>query len=317
MNVRRHQNPEWREFERLVARIEADAGPTGMVVKSPDRIKCRVTGQPREVDASIRMRAGTSKLLITIECRRRSKKQDVTWIEQLVAKRQAIGADHTIAVSASGFSPEAEAAARQHGISLRRTSEFSAEDINKLLKLDFVIFWHKACTVVGIGIRTFRPIESGTEPPDEFDFTLPEDTNLFAPIFRNTDDGSTWSLNDIWKEAQAAQDPFRNIPKGAPPIIRTARITYSGDVTIDCGTGSHLLGYVFLGVALWIEPEVVPLEDALRVEYGSSEGPPIQRVEFASKRTLPRDWRISLQMPKESTDITDLRTGGNWPDSTG
>ncbi|WP_440640791.1 restriction endonuclease [Bradyrhizobium sp. PUT101] len=317
MTARRRQDPEWREFERLVARIEADAGPTGMVVKSPDRIKCRVTGRLREVDASIRTRAGTSELLITVECRRRSKKQDVTWIEQLAAKRQAIGADRTIAVSASGFSPEAEAVALQHGIALRRASEFSVADINQFLKLDFVIFWHKACALAGVGIRTFRSAESGTTPPDEFDFTLPEDTDLFAPIFRNTGDGSTWSLNDVWQEVQAALNPFGDIAKGAPPIIRTARVPYSGDVAIDHGGGTHLLGHVFLGVALWIEPEMVPLEDAQRVEYGSSEALAIQRVEFASKRTLPRDWHISLQMPKDSTDIADLRTGGNWPDSEG
>ena len=32
------QCPDWREFESLVARIEADAGPHGMTVTSPDRI---------------------------------------------------------------------------------------------------------------------------------------------------------------------------------------------------------------------------------------------------------------------------------------
>jgi hypothetical protein len=27
MNAHRRRDPEWREFERLIARIEADAGP--------------------------------------------------------------------------------------------------------------------------------------------------------------------------------------------------------------------------------------------------------------------------------------------------
>jgi hypothetical protein len=83
MIARRRQDPEWREFERLVARIEADAGPRGMIVTSPDRIRCNVTGRLREVDASIRSRIGTAEMLITIECRRRATIQDVTWIEQL------------------------------------------------------------------------------------------------------------------------------------------------------------------------------------------------------------------------------------------
>lgn len=78
MTARHHQDPEWREFERLVARIEADAGPRGLVVISPDRIRCKVTGRLREVDASIRSRIGTAETLITIECRRRAAIQDVT-----------------------------------------------------------------------------------------------------------------------------------------------------------------------------------------------------------------------------------------------
>ncbi len=103
MTARRRQDSEWREFERLVARIEADAGPRGLRIKSPDYIRCRTTGRLREVDASIRTQIGTVEVLVTIECRRRSKVQDVTWIEQLATKKDTIGASHTIAVSASGF----------------------------------------------------------------------------------------------------------------------------------------------------------------------------------------------------------------------
>src|SRR5215471_19742674 len=128
MTTRHRHRTDWREFERLVARIEEDAGPLGVKVTSPDRIRCKVTGRLREVDASIRSRVGTAEVLVTIECRRRSKKQDVTWIEQLAAKRLAIGADRTIAVSASGFSADAETVAHRHGISLRKLSEVSATE---------------------------------------------------------------------------------------------------------------------------------------------------------------------------------------------
>lgn len=120
MTARRRTDPHWREFEKLIARIEADAGPQGIVVKPPDSIRCKLTGRLREVDATIRTKAGTAEMLITIECRRRTKVQDVTWLEQLATKRSSIGADRTIAVSHSGFSPEAETVARRLGITLRR-----------------------------------------------------------------------------------------------------------------------------------------------------------------------------------------------------
>ena len=118
MASRNRDVPEWKEFEQLVARIERDAGPLGLTARSPDKLRCKVTGRKREVDVSIRSRAGTTDILVTIECRKRHPKQDVTWIEQLATKRDAIGAAVTIAVSSSGFTPNAQAVANRHGIQL-------------------------------------------------------------------------------------------------------------------------------------------------------------------------------------------------------
>lgn len=198
MTARRRRNPEWREFELLIARIEADAGPRGLVVKSPDRLRCKLTGRLREVDASIRAKVGTTEMLVTIECRRRSKLQDVTWIEQLATKKSSIGADRTIAVSVSGFSAEAQIAASHAGVSLRKISDLTVTDINPILGLDLVMFWHKACAITGAGIRAYRAGDDTVpEPPDDVEYILPPDTDLFAPIFHDTEDGSSWSLNDV------------------------------------------------------------------------------------------------------------------------
>jgi hypothetical protein len=120
---------EWRLFEQLVARIEQAAAPRAAVVTSPDRIRDLVTGKMREVDASIRYKLGTASVLITIECRKRGRKADDTWLEQLATKRAKLGAAMTIAVSATGFSKSAIATAGAHGIELRTLSEVSASDI--------------------------------------------------------------------------------------------------------------------------------------------------------------------------------------------
>lgn len=315
MTARRRQDPEWREFERLVARIEADAGPRGIVVTSPDRIRCKITGRLREVDASIRSRIGTAEMLVTIECRQRTKIQDLTWIEQLATKKKAIGADRTIAVSAAGFTESTKTLADQNGISLRRLSDISVEDINSLLRLDFVLFWHKACAISRVGIRKFRSLDWKMSSPEDIDFVLPADTDPFAPIFRNDETGETWSLNDLWRQLQEATDPFEGIEKAQPPTFRTACFPYPGTVTIASADGPCLLGDVIVTVALWIEAEQVPLDAAKKVEYASDERSAIQRVEFASRRSKEKDWRISLQVPKNSTDIADLRAGSNWPNS--
>jgi len=151
--------------------------------------------------------------------------------------------------------------------------------------------------------------------PNDIDVTLPQDTDPFAPIFRNTETGASWSLNDLWHQVKEATDPFDGVAKAQPPMFRTACFPYPGTVIVETAGGPCVLGDVLLTIALWIEAEEVSLDAAQKVEYSSSEIPAVQRVEFASRRRKAIDWRIALQIPKESTDITDLRTGGNWPNS--
>lgn len=113
----------WREFEKLVSRVEKMLAPLGAKVSSPDRIRDKVTGRFREVDASIRYDVGSVPILITLECRDRKGKQDVPWLEQVRAKRDSVGAAQTIVVSKSGFTPEALAYARAHGLVVRGIQE--------------------------------------------------------------------------------------------------------------------------------------------------------------------------------------------------
>lgn len=311
MTARERNSPEWREFERLVARIEADAGPLGLKVTSPDRIRCKTTGRLREVDASIRNQAGGG--LVTIECRKRRRKEDVTWIEQLAGKKLSIGADRTIAVSASGFSADAEAVARFHGIDLRLLSDVSVAAINQFLRLDFVLFTHKRCSPVGVGIRLFRGPDWTLPDVGHVNLVLAPETDPFLPIFRNTDTGAAWCLNDLWLQLQEATDPFIGIMKDERPVVRTAGFPYPGNVAVETPDGPKVIGDVLLSVALWLEVERIGLDDARKVEYESRNTPSVQRVEFTSRKSPLRDWRISLQIPKESSDIKQLRTGGNWP----
>ncbi len=121
-----------KEFEELVARIEKILAPLGAVVKSPDYIIDNVTGERREVDASIRYAANGTEGLITIECRDYKKvRQDSRWIEQLNTKRTDLGATKTIAVSSTGFSNSATIKARHHGIELRQMSTITDAEIAK------------------------------------------------------------------------------------------------------------------------------------------------------------------------------------------
>ena len=98
-------------------------------MKSPDFIEDRVTGEKREVDVSVRVRIGTSPVLLLVECRDRNDVQDVTWIEQVDHKCHDLKASKVIAVSSSGFSEAARTKAAFLGIETRRMEDVSPEMI--------------------------------------------------------------------------------------------------------------------------------------------------------------------------------------------
>lgn len=152
----------------------------------------------------------------------------------------------TIAVSSSGFTPNAVVIADRHGIQLRGLSEVSAATINALMRLNFVLFPHKRVALSRAALRFARDREWRTPDPNEVDMVLPESTDLFAPIFRNTETNAMWSLNDLRRQVQEVTDPFVDIEKGQPPAVRTACFPYPGNVTVETPDGPKVLGDVLL-----------------------------------------------------------------------
>lgn len=305
----RRIDPEWRKFEQLVARIERDADDLGLVIRSPDRIRCTITGRQREVDASIRTPDGA---LVTLECRKRQSRADVTWIEQLATKRRSLGADRTIAVSAAGFSANAHAIGREHGIELKRLDELTSDQLNPLLGLDLVVFWHPRAEIRSVGLRIARTVSWTLPRPDDVDFLLAADTDAAAPIFKNEDEGHRWSINDIWQQVLEAANPFESVVRGEPPAVRTVCFPYPGNVTVETGDHRLRLGDVILTLTVWWEAEAVWKGDATRVGYGSAEISGVHRLEFASSRSTD-DWLIAMQVPAASANVGEVKTSGIWP----
>lgn len=135
-NKQKPAGSSWRQFEYLVTRIEHALAPKGATVKSPDLIVDKLTGQLREVDASIRFKAGTSEFLITIECRDRIKIEDTTWIEQLATKQTNIGATKTIAVTSNSFTLPAIKKAKFYGIEIRKVTKIDLNSISKWITVN-------------------------------------------------------------------------------------------------------------------------------------------------------------------------------------
>jgi hypothetical protein len=118
-----------RELELLVAAIKRALHPNAKV-ESPGILKDRDTGEDREVDVLVTIPTGPQVILIAVECRDRAAKQDVTWIEQLIAKKESIGVDLMIAVTSSEFYRPALFKAAKRGVAVRQLVDGLAEEIS-------------------------------------------------------------------------------------------------------------------------------------------------------------------------------------------
>ncbi len=129
-----------RELEIIIANIEAELNRLSgnkVIVTSPDFLIDKETKGKREVDASIKYIIGSVPIVITVECRdRATSNEDVTWIEQLIRKKEDLGVSNTIAVSSKGFSSTACQKAKNNGIETRTFQEISENQLDWLSDID-------------------------------------------------------------------------------------------------------------------------------------------------------------------------------------
>jgi len=129
-------------FEQLVERIHRLLESMDAAVSWNDRIADPDNAsQGRQIDITIRR--GTH--LTLVECRLRRTAQDVTWIEELIGRRESLNAQAVVAVSASGFTRGASAKAERFGIVLRDFASLSGEEVlqwgaSKKFELRFIEF---------------------------------------------------------------------------------------------------------------------------------------------------------------------------------
>lgn len=103
------------DFQRLIAVVQAHLDPGSHVAESvllPDRI----TGTKREVDIVVSGSIGKQEIVVSFECRDRTRDADITWVEQMQAKHARLSTNALVLVSHSPFTPEAQRIADVFGI---------------------------------------------------------------------------------------------------------------------------------------------------------------------------------------------------------
>jgi hypothetical protein len=252
----------------LVARIEAAVVPLGATVTSPDRLPDRTTGQVREVDATIRYRLGTSDVLIVIECRKRSRTQDVTWIEQLATKSQSVGANKLIAVSETRFSAAAEKAAQAHQIELRTLSPAPA---------DYLAGWFIPQGIVAHAVREAHDLEcvvflkcadgeahhQGLLAPD-----------CFVPIFHHDLVSSPFPAALLFSFLEMQQpESFASVPlDGAPKELTFRFQVVPGQLLLEGREGNYEVHHIRLSAKVRYEIAASKTDDGQHKLYSLPTG---------------------------------------------
>jgi hypothetical protein len=267
---------EWRQFEKLVARIEEAAAPIGAKVTSPDRVRELATGVLREVDASIRFRVGTADLLITVECRHRGRPGGRAWIDELAAKRQAIGASKTIAVSTSGFTKPAIVAAQILGIELRELTNVTVSDISKW----FIPGVVHICRLF-VNIRCNVVLYEASGQPSKYAFTLMGE-DVDRPMFSCDWIKSPFPISAFVPILEAAQpDRFVAIPLDGTKVDIEILVSWdTGELTLATTNGSRSVSLIELTVTASYQSAVCDISSGAHHEYKGPDGVRIQHSSF-------------------------------------
>jgi hypothetical protein len=288
----------WREFEKLVARIERMLCPAGVIVKSPDQIKDLITGEMREVDASIQHQLGSVPILVTLECRRRGKMQDDTWIEQLAMKREKIGAAKTIAVSRSKFTMPAIASAKHYGIELRTIIDITFEDIAAWCRLEHIIFVNINLDLCQIEFCDKNLISIKSNEIDNSIHNLLAHQRANAPILQAGDRFITPNqLLDVYnKFNEGTENAFAHgIEFGSEPVLVTKRFLIEGDeVTILTKSGKKAIRGIALTVRVVREVKLLPPSNLY--SYKDTAGQVVEGVEF---HQVVGNRRLNMQLYKD------------------
>jgi len=95
------------DFQSLVKTIYEQIVPTGGGVTESAEVWDKEAGILREVDILVRYEYAGDEFSFIVECRDRSRKETVEWIDGLVGKTKALNVAKVIAVASSGIASSA------------------------------------------------------------------------------------------------------------------------------------------------------------------------------------------------------------------
>jgi hypothetical protein len=116
------------DFQSLIKFIYDRITPEGGKVTESAMVYDKDSKTLREVDILIEHKISGHTIKIAVECRDRSRKDSIEWIDGLVGKTSSLDVNKVVAVSKKGFAQAAIDKAKSHGIDTLSIEEASEKD---------------------------------------------------------------------------------------------------------------------------------------------------------------------------------------------
>lgn len=104
------------DFQKLIKSVYDQIVPDGGKVTESGMVFDKGANELREVDILVEYRYAHHDFKIVIECRDRSRKESVEWIDNLIGKNKSLSVNKVVAVSKSGFTKNAKNKAKANDI---------------------------------------------------------------------------------------------------------------------------------------------------------------------------------------------------------
>lgn len=126
------------DFQELITKIYKQLAAPDETITPSAIVRERENGTEREIDILLKKKVFGTTISIAVECRGRSDKDDIQWIDELIGKYRDLPINKVVAVSKSGFTQAAEEKARANRIDpLTLIAALETNWPNEFVKLGF------------------------------------------------------------------------------------------------------------------------------------------------------------------------------------
>lgn len=295
-----------KSFEELVEKLEKLLASNDIQVERDVKLVDKSTGGDRQIDVLLRAKTGIYEFIVIIECRDRSKTDDVTWIEQLATKGRDVNANKIIAVSKSGFSKNAVKKARQYSITLRQIDDAVVADLTGWFKISAVKISRIQAQLAQIG---FVPLYERNLSAEEKEMITSQLSAVLGgiskPFLHVPKTGQLISVNDLWLDFEASNTDvvdnwISKLSYNDIPALRE-NITFTMHETVEIlGVKDFIVKHVELGLHLTLVKFPVSVKRA--VSYLEDGNALVNLVQLEEKIDN-RDFSIDISKANEKIEI--------------